>query len=72
MFEKVLADAGTGLRRSLCATRVVVLLSLRDQLGEQQGLSLSLIRCDILQNGRRFPILSDRDRALPLPGSGSD
>jgi hypothetical protein len=72
MLGKTLADSRPGLSRSLCASRFVVLLTLRNQLEEQQGLTLSLIRCDILENGCRFPILGDHNRALPLLGAGDE
>ena len=68
MLGKSLANPRASLGRRLRATRFVVLFAVRDELEKQQGLTLSLVRPDILQNRGGFPILSDDDGTLSLFG----
>lgn len=69
MLGKSLANPRTGLGRRLGAAGLVVLLTLCNQLEKQEGLPLPLVCPDILQNCRRFSILSDDDGTLPLLGA---
>jgi hypothetical protein len=53
MLGKSLANSRPGLCRSLCAPGLVVSLTLRHELQEQQGLTLPLVCADVLVDDHR-------------------